>query len=166
MLKSCLDPLIFLFLKTFKLFGCLIFWHWAYLMTRGYLDVTVKGNEHRFKSLYKWESVKKEKRVVCTKLDIFLFIMNSRFYLNKKHHSSVYVCTCIYWIGLGLGLWCLKPLSTILQLYRGGQLYWCIGGGNVVPGNKPPAARHWQTLSHNVVSSTPRHLLNCYNLIS
>jgi hypothetical protein len=27
-----------------------------------------------------------------------------------------------------------------------------------VPGeNKQPAGSHWQTLSHNVVSSTPRH---------
>ena len=50
------------------------------------------------------------------------------------------------------------PLTTIFQLYRGGQCF--IGGKIGVSGNnRRPPASHWQALSHNVVSNTPHQEL-------
>ena len=47
------------------------------------------------------------------------------------------------------GLLCLTPLSTIFQLYRGGQFYWWW---------KPEyQEKTTDKLLHNVVSSTHRH---------
>jgi hypothetical protein len=64
----------------------------------------------------------------------------------------------IIWVKV-IRLWCLMPLSTIFQLYRGGQFF--IDGGNQSTWRKvPPTCRksltNWEALSHNVVSSTPR----------
>ena len=50
------------------------------------------------------------------------------------------------------------PLLTIFQLYRD-QLYWW-GKPEYPDKHHWSVASHWQTLSHNVISSTPRHEMN------
>jgi hypothetical protein len=71
------------------------------------------------------------------------------YYTRDKHASHT---PLMWWLLLTLfAWWCLTPLSTIFQLYRGSHSVLLVEETGGPGENHRSVASHWQTLSHNVV---------------
>jgi hypothetical protein len=85
-------------------------------------------------------------------LSVLLFMATSYKQLNT---ISIILYYRINWFGL----WCLTPLSTILRYIVAAN---SIDGGNSITWRNHRPRSHRQTLSHNVVLSTPCHEQGSY----
>ena len=84
-------------------------------------------------------------------LNLHAFYINTNF--EQQYLSINPIGFMVY------GLWCLMSLSTIFQLY--GVVSFLEEETRVPRKNYQPVTSHLQTLSHNVVLSTPHHERGC-----
>ena len=90
---------------------------------------------------------------------LILNIKHCLYFIDSKNNSIIYHIHCIVYYTWTQNAtlrdylfvwWCLTPLSTIFQLYRGRHFFLVEETGG--PGeNHRPVASHWQTWSNNVV---------------